>query len=230
MLGEFLEVSLATPDMLASLEFYRKLGFTEAPASEGRRHPYAVVTDGRLYLGLHKRGEDVHGLSFVLPELRRHVDAFEALGLEFEFCDIGLDQFNQLAFRDLDERRVTMLEARTYSSVHKEHLQPSLCGYFLEFRLPVTDMAASAHFWGSLGLIVETGADRDSVQASWSGINLRLERAGRMARPTLVFACPELDAANALLEMRGLDVQNVTDALRVPTPEGIELLLTAEDS
>ena len=113
MLGEFLELSLATPDMLRSHDFYRKLGFTEAPASDGRPHPYAVFTDGRLYLGLHKHGDDVHGLSFVLPELRNHVESFESLGLEFEFRDIGFHQFNQLGFRDPDGNRVTVVEART---------------------------------------------------------------------------------------------------------------------
>lgn len=229
MLGEFLEISLATPDMLASLEFYRKLGFEEAPPGGGPRHPYAVVTDGRLYLGLHKRGDDVHGLSFVLPELRNHVEGFEALGLEFEFHDISFHQFNQLGFRDPDGNRVMLVEARTYSPVHKDHVEPTLCGYFLDYRLPVDDVLASAKFWGSLGLIVETAADGESAQASWGGISLRLERAGRRAKPTLVFACPDLDAAHALLEMRGLGVQNVTDAIRVPTPEGVDLLLVTPD-
>ncbi|MGE5625534.1 MAG: VOC family protein [Bacillota bacterium] len=229
MLGEFLEISLATPDMLRSHEFYRKLGFTEAPASDGRKYPYAVVTDGRLYIGLHKRGDEVHGLSFVLPELRHHVEGFEALGLDFEFRDIGFHQFNQLGFRDPDNNRVMLLEARTYSPVHAAHVQPTLCGYFLEYRLPVDDVAANARFWESLGLIVETVEGGESAQASWGGINLRLTRAGRKAKPALVFACPDLDAANALLEMRGLDVQNVTGAIRVPTPEGLDLLLQTED-
>ena len=230
MLGEFLEISLATPDMLRSLEFYRKLGFTAAPASDGRPHPYAVFTDGRLYLGLHQRGDEVHGLSFVLPELRRHVEGFEALGLEFVLRDIGPHQFNQLGFRDPDGNRVSVVEARTYSPVHAAHVESTLCGYFLEYRLPVDDVKASARFWESLGLIVENGENGDSAQASWGGINLGLTRAGRRARPTLVFASPNLDAAHALLEMRGLEPHNETGAIRVATPEGLDLLLQAEDN
>ena len=230
MLGEFLEISLATPDMLRSLEFYRQLGFAEAPTGGAGKHPYTVITDGRLYLGLHKQADRVHGLSFVLQELRHHLAGFQTLGIEFDFCEIGLDQFNRLGFRDPEGGMVTLLEARTYSPVHASHVQPTLCGYFLEYRLPVGDLAASARFWESLGLIVETAPDGASAQASWAGINLALVQAGRRARPALVFANPDLDAANALLEMRGLDPHNETGAIRVATPEGIDLLLQAEDA
>ena len=53
MLGRFLEISLHTPDIQESLEFYESLGFAQASVGEIWPHPYAVVTDGRLFLGLH---------------------------------------------------------------------------------------------------------------------------------------------------------------------------------
>ena len=53
MLGRFLEVSVHAPDILESLAFYERLGFTQAPVGETWSHPYAVVTDGRLFIGLH---------------------------------------------------------------------------------------------------------------------------------------------------------------------------------
>ncbi len=55
MLGRFLEFSLATPDVRASLDFYTRLGFSEAEVGEAWPHPYAVVTDGRICLGLHQQ-------------------------------------------------------------------------------------------------------------------------------------------------------------------------------
>ena len=54
MLGRFLEFSLATPDIQASLDFYTRLGFSQAEVGEAWSHPYAVVTDGRICLGLHQ--------------------------------------------------------------------------------------------------------------------------------------------------------------------------------
>ncbi len=225
MLGDFLELSLSTGDMLASLDFYRKLGFQEAPVGGGWHHPYAVVTDGRLYLGLHKREPQSPALSFVLPELRHKLADFEALGIEFAHVNIEPHRFNHMGFEDPDGGQLILVEARTYSPVHASHLEPSLCGYFVEYRLPVLDVPASARFWESLGLIVETGADQDYAQASWGGINLGLARARPRARPALVFESPDLEQATALLGMRGLPLRRDADGLHVATPEGIELLL-----
>ena len=41
MLGRFLEISLHTPDIQASLEFYESLGFEQASVSETWPYPYA---------------------------------------------------------------------------------------------------------------------------------------------------------------------------------------------
>jgi len=54
VLGRFLEFSLATPDIRASLDFYTGLGFSSADVGDAWPHPYAVVTDGRICLGLNK--------------------------------------------------------------------------------------------------------------------------------------------------------------------------------
>ena len=55
MLGRFLEFSVATPDIRASLDFYTDLGFSSAEVGDAWPHPYAVVTDGRICLGLHQQ-------------------------------------------------------------------------------------------------------------------------------------------------------------------------------
>jgi len=226
MLGDFLEFSLATPDILASMEFYRKLGFVEAPARETWPHPYTVVTDGRLYLGLHKRELTSPALSFALPELRRQLPDLESLGLEFEFCNIELHRFNEVGFLDPDGGLVALLEARTYSPVHAE--VETLCGYFLEYRLPARDPAATLAFWERLGLITTPAQDGQPAQVCWGGINITLEGFVPRARPALVFANRDLEEAAALCEMRGLPIQKDLHGLRVTTPEGLSLLLQPE--
>lgn len=226
MLGDFLEISLATRDILASLEFYRKLGFVEASAREAWRHPYTVVTDGRLYIGLHQRELASPALSFALPELSKQLPKLEALGIELEFCNIELHRFNEVGFLDPDGGLVALLEARTYSPVHAE--VETLCGYFLEYRLPVRDPAATLKFWEQLGLIATPAEDGQPAQVSWGGINIVLDAFGPRSRPALVFANRNLEEAAALCEMRGLPIQKDTGSLRMTTPEGLNLLLTAE--
>ena len=49
----FLEISVHTPEIQDSLAFYESLGFVQATVGEVWPYPYAVVTDGRLFLGLH---------------------------------------------------------------------------------------------------------------------------------------------------------------------------------
>jgi len=227
MLGDFLEISLATRDILASLEFYRKLGFAEAPARDAWRHPYTVVTDGCLYIGLHQRELASPALSFSLPELRQQLPKLEDLGLEFEFCNIELHRFNEVGLRDPDGGLVALLEARTYSPVHSE--VQTLCGYFLEYRLPVRDPAATLAFWEKLGLIATPAEDGRPAQVSWGGINITLDDSGPRARPALVFANRDLDMTQALCEMRGLPMQHDTRGLHLTTPEGLTLSLQPED-
>ena len=49
--GRFHEFSVATGDIRACVEFYEQLGFTQAATSDAVRHPYGVLSDGRLYVG-----------------------------------------------------------------------------------------------------------------------------------------------------------------------------------
>ena len=82
MLGRFLEFSIATPDIRASLEFYGKLGFSQAQVGEAWAHPYAVVTDGRVCLGLHEELIPAPSLTFVKPNLLKYLGRFgETRGL-----------------------------------------------------------------------------------------------------------------------------------------------------
>ena len=232
MLGEFLEISISTPDILASIDFYQRLGFSQASAGSTWKHPYAVMSDGRVYLGLHKYEFASPALSFVLPDLRRHLSSFEARGIEFEFCKIGLDEFNEVGFRDPDGQMITLLEARTYSPVHGTHVQPSLCGYFLEYRLGVRDVPGSAEFWEAMGFVA---ADQDEdpttyAQVSRNRINLGLLQAKRRIESSLVFAQSDLDLVTGLIESRDLDVKHVGEGLHLRAPEGTLLVLQPDEN
>lgn len=228
MLGEFLEFSLSSPDLLASMDFYLKLGLREASTGSSWKHPYAVFGDGHIHIGLHRREPCAPALSFVLPDLRRQLDSFKAIGIEFAYTSIEPHKFHHAAFEAPDGTLVTLLEARTFSPLREPGVASSVCGYFLEYRLPVFDPEDSAHFWESLGLIVSQEGETGYLQVSWGGINLGLTRSGRNARPTLVFANPNLEETATVLEMRGLAVQKDEEGLRLAAPEGVNLLLRAD--
>jgi catechol 2,3-dioxygenase-like lactoylglutathione lyase family enzyme len=153
VLGRFLEYSIATPDIRASLDFYLKLGFSEAEVGETWPHPYAVVTDGRIHLGLHRVAESEPTLTFVKPDLLRHLAAVEALGVQFEVRRLGNDVFNELGWLDPSGQRIRMIEARTYSPTKRVATATSLCGYFSEIALPSASLQDAKQYWETLGFV-----------------------------------------------------------------------------
>ena len=54
MLGRFHEISLGTADIAESVAFYERLGFTQCGTTDTWQHPYGVMTDGKLFIGLHQ--------------------------------------------------------------------------------------------------------------------------------------------------------------------------------
>ncbi len=72
MLGRFLELSLAAHSIVESFEFYRALGFTDVATGDILAHPYAVVHDGQLCIGLHERNADEPRLTFIRPDLEAY--------------------------------------------------------------------------------------------------------------------------------------------------------------
>ena len=232
MLGNFLEISIQTTDILASLEFYLRLGFERAPVNDVWTHPYTVVSDGHAYLGLHQYSFPSPALSFVQPDLRRRVAEFENLGIQFEFCKLGDDQFNEAGFYDPDRQMITLLEARTCSPMNTG--VNTLCGYFDEYHLPVRNLQTSGRFWEQLGLI---NSASDSVQPqalrfATGGLNLGLQEAGSPGRPLIVFRHARPEDLAAQLVQRNIPFQTVAadaSGLTLTAPEGTRVLIIAGD-
>jgi hypothetical protein len=236
MLGNFLEISIQTSDILASLDFYLRLGFERAPVNNDIwTHPYAVLSDGHVYLGLHQYGFPSPALTFVQPDLRSRMPDFETLGIQFEFSKLGDDQFNEAGFYDPDRQMVTLLEARTCSPLSS----PSavcLCGYFDEYRLQARDSQASRQFWEKLGLIVSEpeAAYAHTVRLATGGLNIGLQQAATPGRPQIVFQHPRSEDLAEQLLRRNIPVTAAsipaTAGILLNAPEGTQLLIVDNDS
>jgi len=239
MIGRFLEISIHAPDVLASLGFYERLGFTQVATGEAWSYPYAVVTDGRLAIGLHQRELPRSPLlAFVLPELFGHVDGLERLGIEILDRRLGSDVFNEVSFETPGGHLLRLLEARTFSPSQRAPGATSRLGWFEEVALPVDDVKTAEDFWERLGFApVEEGEDPyPHVGLTSDSLNVALVRRGALSQPALVFT----DAAMTG-RVRSLEDTGIEFARRLPTgfdsarhallvaPEGTQLLLvTAE--
>jgi catechol 2,3-dioxygenase-like lactoylglutathione lyase family enzyme/predicted enzyme related to lactoylglutathione lyase len=227
VLGRFLEYSLATPDIRASLDFYAKLGFSQAEVGEVWNHPYAVLTDGRLCLGLHQQTEFVPSVTFVKPDLLRHLEEFEKRGAAFEFRHLGNDVFNEIGWPDPGGHLIRLIEARTFSPSKRSDLDTSLCGYFAELALPAPDLEIAKSFWEQFGFVGmdELDASLPHVACTSDTIEIGLYDPAQLPAPTLLFDVDDLQQTLAALNSNG-----IMSAGRLPAPlRGTAALLQAPE-
>lgn len=236
MLGRFLEFSIATSDIRASVDFYTGLGFSHAEVGEAYTHPYAVMTDGRIYLGMHQKAMPAPSLTFVRPELLKHLSVFEKHGIKFEFRRLGNDVFNEVGWFDPSGQLVRLIEARTFSPSKRPATDTSRCGYFLEIAMPTADRQLAKAYWEQFGFV---GMDEENdrvphISCTSDFIDLGLYHPGDLRRTALVFEVDDVGGALARLADVGiLPNGELPPALRgapaaaLTAPEGTLILLTS---
>jgi hypothetical protein len=224
MLGNFLELSVWSPDVVASVAFWEPLGFQQGQVNDTWKHRYAVLSDGRLVLGLHDYEFPSPSLTWVRPELAAALPGFTDLGIRFDFAKTANDQFHEAGFRDPAGQVVTLLEARTWSQTFERARPASLLGHFREYRYEAGDPAHAVAFWERLGLLPDS--DAGGLRAVGSGICLA-PRAG-LAGPELVFEHHDPVAAAAVLAGAGYRPQlEAGDSLLLRAPDGLAIRIEA---
>ncbi len=237
LLGTFHEVSITAADVRASVDFYERLGFTQASTGDTLTHPYGVLTDGRLVIGLHQRAGPSPVLTFVRAGVAAALPKFADARIELTVCRTGEDVFNEVGFTDPFGDAVAVLEARTYSPVDRRETRLSLCGDFAEVSLPAGDFAAAQAFWEPLGFVAAEEAQQPYAHLALTSdhLDITFHRPRLHLRPMLVFRGPDMPARIAALREQGLELtaamqgtQNTAAFLE--SPEGTTLLLlTGED-
>ena len=198
MLGRFHELSVPTEDIRGSIAFYEQLGFVQAHTGDAWPHPYAVVTDGRIALGLHQSPHWQASLTYVHERIARRAEQLEASGLQLEFAHITDDRFNELGLLAPSGQLIRLVEARTYSPGGMP-AEASRCGSFAHLSLPVVDAHAAREFWESLGFVALEPCAHPYPHLPLTSDHLNIAfHEPRIARaPMLVF---EDSAASARLE------------------------------
>lgn len=144
--GRFHEISITTPDLAASVEFYRRLGFSVGTVLPVWPHPYAVVGDGAVVLGLHQYKFPSPSITCVADHLDAARRSLREAGVTLAFDIDDPQRFNEFGYRDPGGTMLTMLERPTHRGIAP---QTSQCGSFVGFDLPSHDFVASENFWGA---------------------------------------------------------------------------------
>lgn len=224
----FLELSIPTPDIVASLDFYRCLGFTELTTTDARTYPYAVVSDGRIAIGLHAASLPGPALSFVQPNVANWARQLEAAGLELERRQLGLDDFHEFTLAGPSGHRVTVIEAATFSPLQVQAAPAPLTGPSAHIEFSCTDLEEGEEFWRLAGL--ESGEDeeddalREVLELAAPAVRLRLARGGGAA-PRLHFRSAMFAELEAAAERFGLLLTRRGDHWEIVAPESTVLEL-----
>ena len=238
MFGRFLEVSLNTDDIAASVQFYERLGFTQLTTGDTWTHPYGVLSDGRLCIGLHQRRGSSPLLSFVRPELAQHVHELRTAGFEPHYTRLGESDFHELQLHDPAGQGIALLEARTFSPARRAQAG-SLCGWFSSYSMPTIDVGAVQAFWEHAGFVALEPPDEPLMQLALTSdtLTMTLHRPRVLEAPLLVFTDPQMP--DRIAKLTNMDIQGGGDLPRgldrrsnalIKSPEGTQLLLLQADS
>jgi hypothetical protein len=233
MLGRFHELSVPTTDIRASVEFYERLGFTQVETGDVWSHPYGVLTDGRIVLGLHQHPSRPASITFVHADVAGHGAELERRGVRLAFSRAGSDVFNEIGLTDPAGNLIVVLEARTYSPPPPRE-SGSLCGYFMQLSLPASDFGAASRFWEPLGFVATDESDVPYVHVPLTSdhLNIAFHRPRTLDRQALVFLDEEM--GNRIGRLRELGIAPAEELPRgldpgtnaiLEAPEGTLLLL-----
>lgn len=204
MLGDLLEFSVAADPLSPAIDFYRTLGFREAPAGNIVEEAYVALSLDTVTVGVRSGSGADPVPAFVRPDLKRHLRGFKHLSLPLEFAETADDQFHRAGFRDPNGLLIVLLEARTCSPVAPDSTIVSPLGEFLEYSVPTHSIPQATEFWDKLGVRQIDGGDAPQPWCRIHGHGLTLGLyTGRRFRPGLSFSCDNADARIAYLEAKG---------------------------
>ncbi len=234
MLGKFHEISIETDDIAESVAYYERLGFSHCGTTDTWQHPYGVMTDGRLYIGLHQFKFPSPTLSYVHPGVAQRAPVIERLGIDLAWKRVSDEAFNEFGFLDPSGQPVRVQEAPTHFSSDLGLGETSLCGDFAEYSLPSAEFEPMRAFWEPLGFVAlgETDAPYLRMSMTSDHIDLAVHRPRTLDQPMLVFAAA--DMGERIERLRSLDVVisdelprglDPRSAALLRAPEGTALLL-----
>ncbi|HEY2592074.1 MAG TPA: hypothetical protein VGI35_10830 [Steroidobacteraceae bacterium] len=238
-LGRFHELTLQTPDILGSVEFYERLGFTQLLTGDTWSHPYGVLTDGRIALGLHENPARETSVTWVRPEAASLGATLERDGYLLEYRRTGAEEFHEIGLRDPAGQLIRVLEARTYSPPASETMKQSLCGEFAALALQSTDFEAAKRFWEPLGFVAveEREGPFEHLALTSDHLDLVVHRVRPLGGFALIFTPDGSGESSLATRLARLSAAGLEPLTRLPaelnpeasalieSPEGTRLLL-----
>lgn len=168
VLGDVFAITMSSPDLDRSFEFYTKLGFTEVFRSDFP-FPLIFISDGALQIMLRKDAKQYIALTYYVKDIENVVASLENNGISFFSKPAASDMIKRYIMKSPDGLSISLIGymdgfvqpkgATMLSMPQQDYFNPEkyvnkTCGMFGEFAHPVTDLDASIMFWEKLGFKV----------------------------------------------------------------------------
>ena len=167
-LGDVTAITMSTPDLDISLEYYQRLGFTlswriDAP------FPLIQMTDGASLLMLRLEKSPYFALSYFVKELEKVVAEVEGCGIVFSQKPNANDFIKKYLMQSPDGLNISLMNfgdgfvqppgPTMLTMLQEDYFKPDkyankVCGMFGELAHPVKDLEKSILFWKQLGFAV----------------------------------------------------------------------------
>ncbi|HET7809347.1 MAG TPA: hypothetical protein VFL16_02120 [Steroidobacteraceae bacterium] len=226
MLGRFHEISIEAGDIADSVGFYERLGFSQCGTTDTWTHPYGVLSDGKLFIGLHQFKFPSPTITYVHANAAQQAHVIEKHGIELAWKRTGEDAFNEFGFLDPSGQAVRVQEAATHFAGGND--ATSLCGDFAEFSVPSAEFQPMQEFWEPLGFVAMGESETPYLRMSMTSdhLNLAVHRPRMLEMPTLVFA--SADMGERIERLRSLGLEFSDDLPKGLDPRHSGLLIAPE--
>jgi len=238
-LGDVSAITIATPDLDKSFDFYHKLGFNELFRTDFP-FPLIQISDGALLMMLRKDDIPYIALTYYVREIDTLAAGLEAEGIKFSSKPNPNDMIKKYLMKSPDGMNVSLVSfvdgfehpkgASLLTTPPQDYSNPEKyvnkqCGLFGELAHPVADIDKSMEFWSKLGF---KQLSRMTSPYPWSIISdglsiIGLHQTSNFTNPTITFFASDMKDKIDKLKNEGLT--GVTEKMgtanvTLATPEG----------
>ena len=237
-LGEVTAITITSPDLDKSFNFYKTLGFTEVMRMDFP-FPWIQISDGALLIMLRKDDQPYIALTYYVKDIEVVVAVIESKGIEFIEKPKPTDWVKRYVMASPDKVLISLVnimdgftqpKGKTMLTMAQEdYMKPSeyqnkICGMYGEFAQPVANLQQSISFWEKLGFVV---LSKFQMQYPWAIMTdglaiLGLHQTNEFLKPTITFFAADMKEKIASLKAGGL--KSYTDKgeanIVLTTPEG----------
>lgn len=219
MLGEVTAITITTPDLDLSLQYWQRLGFSEFLRADFP-FPWIQVTDGALLIMLRKDANPYIALTYYVQDIDAVINELKKTGVKLTDMSIpaGLKRYRidspdghiitLVGFVEgfVQPAGPTMLTMQPQDYSNPEKYVNKTTGMYGEFAHPVKDLEIAISFWQKLGFTV---LSKFTSPYPWAILSdglavVGLHQTNHFTEPTITYFASDMKEKIEKLEAAGL--------------------------